>query len=167
MNAQKLKKGAMYYCLIGGTWYPEYAVIKAKYIGNAGYSGNNDLVFMEQNIDGIIHRFEAESRLIYPVDTKILAAFLHNERQTRRIVEHPKQYDCKDAKEKIFGWIATLLKTDQKALAVKFREHYPSLVTSKGVYLTSKFKVKDWNELLHGYFYYKYPKVKIPIEEEK
>jgi len=162
MNAQKLKKGTMYYCLIGEHWHLAFAIVKAKYISNAGYPYNRDLVFMEQNIDGVKYRFGMSASNIYPLDKEILSAVLHNERQTRRIIEHDKTYDHKNAKEKIEGWISTLLETDQKALRARYREAYPHLVKPNGTFLSSKFKMKHWNDLMRLYFVYKYPKVKVP-----
>jgi len=162
MKKQNLEKGKTYYCLVGGHWSPAYALVKAKYINSAGYSGNPQLVFMEQNVDGVIHRFEADADKIYPLDKEILSAVLHNDRQTRRIIEHDKTYDHKNAKEKIEGWIATLLETDQKALRARYREMRPRLVRADGTFLGSKFKMVDWSEVMRLYFSYKYPKVKIP-----
>lgn len=162
MDAKKLKKGNMYYCLVGDCWYLAFAIVKAKYISNADYQYNDNLVFMEQNVDGIKFRFGMETDKIYPLDKEILSAVMHNERQTRRIIEHDKTFDHKNAKEKIEGWISTLLKTDQKALRSRYREVYPHLVKTNGEFLSSKFKMKDWNKLMHLYFDYKYPKVKVP-----
>lgn len=162
MNAKKLKKGTMYYCLIGARWYPSIALVKAEYIGNEGYKYNDDLVLMKQNIDGVEHYFGVDAQNIYPLNKKLITAILHNERQTRRIIEHDKTFDHKNAKEKIEGWISTLLETDQKALRVRYREVYSHLVKPNGEFLSSKFKMENWNELMHLYFDYKYPKVKIP-----
>lgn len=162
MKTKELKKEVTYYCLIGDCWHPSFAIVKAKYINNAGYPYNSDLVFMEQNLNGVIHRFEADARKIYPLNKEILSAVLHNERQGRRIIEHDKTYDHKNAKEKIEGWIATLLRTDQKALRARYREAYPSLVKPDGTFLSSKFKMKHWRDLMHLYFNYKYPRVKVP-----
>ena len=159
----KLIKGHSYYCLIGDNWHLTMAVIKIKYVGPANYKYNSDLVFVEHNVDGYVHRFGADTKDIYPLDMDILKAVLHNERQTRRIIEHPKTYDLSNAKERVLGWIATLNVTDQKALAVKFHDHFPLLV-KKGQYLTSKFKITDWHELMHDYFRYKYPKIEVPHE---
>lgn len=162
MKTKNLKKEQMYYCLIGENWYPIFAIVKAKYIGIAGYPGNHDLVFMEQKVDGIVHRFEIETENIYPPDKKIISAVIHNERQGRRIIEHDKTYDHTNAKEKIEGWIATLLETDQKALRAKFRSVYPNLVKVDGSFLVSRFKMKNWDEVMHLYWTYKYPKITIP-----
>lgn len=164
MQAKKLKKGTMYYCLVGEYWHLAMAIVKAKYISNAGYPYNHDLVFMEQEIDGITHRFGLDAKKIYPLNKEIISAVLHNERQTRRIIEHDKTYNHKNAKVKIEVWIGTLLETDQKALRMRFREMYPNLVKPNGTFLVSKFKMKHWNELMHLYFNYKYPKIKIPYE---
>ena len=163
MKPKNLKEGTTYYCLIGDDWPPEFGIVKAKYINNAGYPYNHDLVFMEQTIDGVIHRFQADARKIFPLDKEILSAVLHNERQTRRIIEHDKQFDHKNAREKIEGWIATLSESDQKALRVRVREVYPQLVKSDGPFLSSKFKIKDWNEAMHLYFDFKYPRVEVPV----
>ena len=162
MKTENLKKGEIYYCLIGDNWYPYFGIVKAKYISNAGWPYNDDLVVMEQNIDGVIHRFEADTSKIYSLDKDIITAILHNEKQTRRIIEHDKTFDHQNAREKVEGWIATLLETDQKALRARYREVYPALVKPNGKFLSSKFKMKDWNELMHLYFDYKYPKVKVP-----
>lgn len=162
MDAKKLKRGTMYYCLVSECWYGDFAIVKAKYISNAGYPYNSDLVFVEQNIDGAIYRFGIDPGKIYPLDKEILSAVWHNERQTRRIIEHDKTFNSKNAKEKIEGWIATLLETDQKALRVRYREAYPDLVKPSGEFLGSKFKIKHWNDLINLYFNYKYPKVKVP-----
>lgn len=162
MNAKKLKKGSMYYCLVGERWYPTLAIVKAKYINNAGYPYNPDLVFMEQGVDRYLHRFEIDAQNIYPLNKKIISAVLHNERQSRRVIEHDKTFDHTDAKEKIEGWIATLPETDQKALRARFREKYPDLVKKDGSFLASKFKMEDWHNLMRLYFTYKYPQVDIP-----
>ena len=166
MKAKKLVIGTMYYCLIGDYWPPEFAIVKAKYINNAGYPYNHDLVFMEQKIDGVIHQFQADAGKIYPLNKAILSAVLHNERQGRRILEHPKQFDHKNAREKIGGWIATLPESDQKALRSRFREVYPQLVKPDGAFLSSKFKMEDWNEVMHLYFNIKFPRVSLPVKNK-
>lgn len=162
MNAKKLKKGTVYYCLIGEHWSPTIALVKAEYLGSAGYKYNPDLVFMKQKIDGVEQRFQADASKIYPVNRKLIRAILHNERQSRRIIEHDKSYNHKNAKEKIEGWILTLPKTDQKALRARCRESAPALVTPTGEFLTSKFKMDHWRSLMRLYFDYKYPMVDVP-----
>ena len=161
MEHAKLRKGKEYYCLVGDRWYLTMAVIKVKYVGSANYEYNDDLVFVDHDVDGYIHRFGVDTEDIYPLDLDILKAVLHNERQTRRIIEHPKTFDHTNAKERVLGWIATLNVTDQKALMVRFQEQNPSLVKS-GKYLASKFKMKDWHDIMGGYFHYKFPKVEVP-----
>jgi len=121
---------------------------------------------MEQNVDGVVHRFETTAEKIYPADKEILSAVLHNERQRRRILEHDKAFNHKNAREKIERWIATLPETDQKALRVKYRQAYPGLVKKDGSFFSSKFNMANWYDLMSLYFDYKYPKVKIPVISE-
>ena len=161
MDAKKLKKGETYYVLVGDNWYPCFGVVKAKYIGNAGWPYNSDLVFVEQDIDGVLHRFEADAGEMYPLNKKVLSAILHNMRQTRRVVEHDKGFSSKNAHEKITGWMATLPETDQKAMIARFREGYPHLVSKDGEFFASKFKRSQWNDLLGLYWIYKYPMVEV------
>ena len=168
MDHKKLVKGNSYYCLVGDSWCLTMAVIKVEYVGPANYKYNDDLVFVDHDIDGYIHRFGVDTKDLYPPDKTILKAVLHNERRTRQVIEHPKQFDHANAREFVFKWFATLLETDQKALVLRFRELYPSLVKDKysgpttNIFLTSKFKMKHWTELMHGYFDYKFPRVDVP-----
>ena len=162
MDVKKLKKGHYYYCLIGERWHLSMAIVKVKYIGSYDYPYNHDLVSVEQNINGFVHRFGIDARHIYPLDKRIISPVLHNDRQSRRIIEHPKTYNHTNAKERILGWIKTLPETDQKALMVEIRRTRPNLISAKSEYLTSKFKMKEWDHLMHGYFHLKYPTVEVP-----
>lgn len=157
----KLKKGTIYYCLVGldGNW--AHALVRVKYVRPSRYC---DYVYVEQNIDGVTHQFRTMASDMYPLDPKIVSVILHNESQTRRIIDHPKQYDYKNASEKIQAWMSTLAKKDEDALRMRFREGRPNLVRPDGSFKTSKFRMKNWRELMHGYFHYKYPKVEVPEE---
>ena len=162
MDNKKLVKGKEYYCLVGERWFASLAIVKVTYIGSYNYPYNDNLVSVEQDIDGFKSQFGIDAGHLYPLDKRVISAVLHNDRQSRRIIEHPKTYNIKNAKTLIFGWIDTLLEADRKALMIGVRKERPELVSADGKYLTSKFKMNDWDGLMRGYFAFKYTKVEVP-----
>jgi hypothetical protein len=144
-------------------------VVEIRYIRNAGWPYNKDLVIVEQRIGEITHQFEADCGNIYPKRDDLIEILLFNEHQINKIVEHPKSFTMKNAREFVVGYLETLEKDQFQKIVSDFSKMYPNSMrkNKNGVIHYRKLKYAQWNELMHAYFHAKFPYKSIPVDMKK